>query len=323
MTGRCKPFTREPQSTAHLTCPLFPFYISYLMDNLYTENVTSFEDHDLITEIRAGKQEALEQLIIRHQSWILNIAMRMLWRRDDAEDVTQEILIKVIKSLHTYRGESAFRTWLYRVAVNYILDFRRQDWLASAPLRSFNERSRILEGLPDQDLPDPRTVPVPIEILVEEAKIGCTTGVLLCLDGRQRLVFILGEILGVSSEMGSEIMDVTPVNFRQILTRARRDLYQYLNGSCSLVNPGNTCKCTKKTRAFLKKGYLDPDKLQFTLDYQHRIREVVKERAEELMQAYEMYGANVFRDHPFYKCSDTPKMLREVLASLSPDLITL
>ena len=92
-------------------------------------------------------------------------------------------------------------------------------------------------------------------------------------------------------------------------------------GSCSLVNPGSSCKCARKTRAFIEKGYLDPERLQFTLAHQRRIREVVKPRADELMQANETYGANVFRDHPFYECSDPGAMLRKVLATLSSDLL--
>ncbi len=278
-------------------------------------------DEDLLAAVRAGDREALERLLVRHQPWILNIAVRMLWRRADAEDATQEILVKVVKGLPTYRGESRLRTWLYRIAVNHILDFRRQEWAASQPLRSFAERDRMLAGTPDCDLPDPRTVPVPLEILVEEAKLGCTTGVLLCLDGRQRLVFILGEILGASDDDGADILGVTAVNFRQILSRARRDLYQYLNGSCSLVNPRGACKCTKKAGGFLGRGLLDPEKLQFAADYRRRIREVVPARAEELWQAYEAFGSQVYRDHPFYQSRDSAAMLREVLATLSPDLL--
>jgi RNA polymerase sigma factor (sigma-70 family) len=290
--------------------------------NPFSETPTEPADEALLAEARAGGQEALERLLLRHQQWVLNIAVRMLWQQEDAEDATQEILIKVLRALPTFRGESTFRTWLHRIAVNHILDLRRRGWLVSAPRRSFAERDRILSSLPDLDLPDPRTVPVPLEILVEEAKIGCTTGVLLCLDGRQRLVFILGEILGANDKAGAEIVGVTPANFRQILSRARRDLYQYLQGSCSLVNPEAPCKCARKTRAFMERGFLDPQRLLFTRDHRRRVREVVEARAQELWRAFEAYGANVFRDHPFYECSDPVAMLREALAAFSPDLWT-
>ncbi len=291
------------------------------MTNPLVETAAEASAEALAAQAQAGDRQALEQLLVAHQPWILNIAMRMLWRRADAEDATQEILIKILKALPAYQRKSSFRTWLYRIAVNHIMDMRRQDWQISAPRRSFDERTRMLSDVPDAEWPDPRTVPVPFEILVEEAKIGCTMGVLLCLDGRQRLVFILGEILGATDEAGAEIVGVSPANFRQILSRTRRDLYRFLNGTCSLVNPAAECKCVRKARGFLAQGFLDPERLVFTADRRRRIRDVVKARADELAQAYETYGADVFRDHPFYECGNTVEMLRQALATLSPDLL--
>jgi len=291
------------------------------MNNPLVEAAADSSTEELAAKAQSGDRQALEELLVTHQPWIFNIAMRMLWRRADAEDATQDILVKILKGLPAYRRKSTFRTWLYRIAVNHIMDMRRQDWQVSAPRRSFAERSRLLADVPDAEWPDPRTIPVPFEILIEEAKIGCTMGVLLCLDGRQRLVFILGEILGATDEAGAEIVGVTPANFRQILSRARRDLYQYLNGSRSLVNPTAECKCVRKARGFLAQGYLDPQRLVFTPDRRRQVRNLVKARADELTEAYETFGADVFRDHPFYECRNTVEMLRKALATLSPDLV--
>ena len=135
------------------------------------------------------------------------------------------------------------------------------------------------------------------------------------------MVFILAEILGATDNIGSEIMGMTAVNFRQILSRARRDLYQYLNGSCSLVNSGNQCQCVRKTRAFIEKGYIDLEIMQFTSAHQRRIRDVVRSRAHELTQAYESFGANVFHEHPFYESSDPVVMFRKALTEFSPDIL--
>jgi RNA polymerase sigma factor (sigma-70 family) len=270
-------------------------------------------DDELIRAAKSGNREATEVLFVRHQPWVFNLAVRMLLRRADAEDATQEVLIKAFKALPGFRGESAFRTWLYRIAVNHILNIKQ----AAASICSFDAAARGLQLTPDLDLPDPRTVPVPVEILIEETKICCTIGTLLCLDGRQRLVFILGEIFGVSDEVGAEIVDVTPVNFRQILSRARRDLYEYLRGNCSLVNPDAPCKCVRKTRAFIQGGFVDPAKLQFTSNHQRKVREVAGERAGELMDAYMKVGAEVYRNHPFYEPEEQVAKLREALRAVS------
>jgi RNA polymerase sigma factor (sigma-70 family) len=270
-------------------------------------------DADLARSAKAGDREAAEVLLIRHQPWIFNLAVRMLLDRADAEDATQEILLKAYKALPAFRNESGFRTWLYRIAVNHILNIKK----AAVPVCSFADAARGLERTPDLDPPDPRTVPVPVEILIEEAKIGCTMGTLLCLDGRQRLAFILGEVFGVSDQVGAEILDVTPVNFRQILSRARRDLYEYLRGNCSLVNPGAACRCVKKTRAFIQGGFVDPRTLRFTSQYQRKVREVAGDRADELIDAYTKVAAQIYRDHPFYEPAEQAATLREALQTVS------
>jgi len=270
-------------------------------------------DEDLVRGAQSGSREAAELLLARHHPWILNLAVRMMLRRADAEDATQEVLIKAFKSLPTFRGGSQFRTWLYRIAVNHILNVKK----AAAAVCSFEDAARGLERTPDLDLPDPRTVPVPVEILVEETKIVCTMGTLLCLDGRQRLVFILGEVFGVGDQVGAEIAGVTPVNFRQILSRARRDLYEYLRGNCSLVTPGAPCKCAKKTRAFIQGGFVDPRKLKFRVEHQRKVRDVAGGRAGELIDAYMKVAAQVYRDHPFYEPAEQVEMLREALKTVS------
>jgi RNA polymerase sigma factor (sigma-70 family) len=270
-------------------------------------------DMDLVRSAQTGNREAAELLLTRHQPWIFNLAVRMLLRRADAEDATQEVLIKAYRALPRFRGESAFRTWVYRIAVNHILNIKK----AAEPVCSFDDAARGLARTPDLDPPDPRTVPVPFEILIEEARIGCTMGTLLCLDGRQRLVFILGEVFGVSDEVGAEIVDISPENFRQVLSRARRDLYQYLRGNCSLVNPGAQCQCVKKTRAFIQGGFVDPRTLQFTSQYRRKVSEVAGGRADELIDAYMKVAAQVYRDHPFYEPAEQVATLRRALQAVS------
>jgi RNA polymerase sigma factor (sigma-70 family) len=287
------------------------------MHNPFLETTTDRPDEELVSNAQSGDREALESLLARHQPWVFNIALRMLYRQADAEDATQDILIKVLKALPGFRGESRFRTWLYRVAVNHILNVKKDKWAASEAICSFSIAATGLARTPDLDLPDPRTIPVPIEILVEETKINCTVGTLLCLDGRQRLVFILGEIFGVSDEVGAEIAEVTPVNFRQILSRARRDLYEYLRGNCSLVEPGNSCKCARKTQAFIQGGVVDPQKLRFTTEHRRKVRDVADDRVGELTEAYMKVAADVYRNHPFYEPAEQAAILRRALEGVA------
>ena len=281
-----------------------------------TANSLGATDEELAARAKAGDRDQLGLLLTRHLPWIFNLSLRMLHRRADAEDATQDILLKVIKPLPEFRGEAKFSTWLYRIAFNHLLNVKKPKWAASDAICSFAVASAGLRQVPDLDLPDPRTVPVPIEILVEETKNNCMIGTLLCLDGRQRLVFILGEIFAVSHEVGAEIAEVTPVNFRQILSRARHDLYEYLRDNCSLVNAQNDCKCARKTRAFIQAGFVDPAKLEFTQAHARKVSEVAAQRAPELLDAYMEVGASVYRNHPFYEPSEQAAILRRVLGPL-------
>ena len=267
-------------------------------------------DEELVSRAQSGEKDALDKLVRRHQAWVYNIAIRMLWHREVAEDATQEILIKVVTKLSTFRGQSQFRTWLYRIAVNHLLNVRKSE--AEEQVTTFTDMGRSLDDTPDLELSDPKSVPVDLPVLVEEARVGCMTGMLLCLDRRQRLAFILGEVFGVASEFGAEVMDVSPDNFRQLLSRARRDLYQFMNEKCGLVNVANPCRCKKKTRAFIQAGYVDPHNLQFAADRLARVNSVAPHRLDEL-QSVDRQHAELFRDHAFLAPSDLAAKLRELV----------
>ena len=163
-------------------------------------------DVDLVVQAKNGDRVALEKLVLRHQAWIYNIAVRMVFQPQDAEEVTQEVLVTVITKLSTFKGESKFRTWLYRIAANHILNMKCRG--VETQRMTFADYGAAIERTPDLDLPDPKSVPVEVPLLVEEAKISCTTGMLLCLDRKQRLIFALGEILGVSDTVGGEVLEM-------------------------------------------------------------------------------------------------------------------
>ena len=282
------------------------------MFNPFTED-SGGEDADavLVERVRSGDREALERLVQRHQAWIYNIAVRMVFQPQDAEEVTQEVLVKVITRLGSFRGESRFRTWLYRIVANHVLNMRRRDAEAVAP--TFAAYGAALDLTPDLDLPDPKSVPVDLPLLVEEAKVSCTMGMLLCLDRKQRLIFTLGEILGASDAVGGEVLEMTPDNFRQMLSRARRDLYQFMNGQCGLVNESNPCRCPKKTRGFIQAGHVDPLRLRFIPEHVERIRDVAPERFREIDDAVAVRHAAIYRDHPFFRPSDQVAWVRGLL----------
>lgn len=267
-------------------------------------------DCELVTRAQQGSQEALEAFVGRHQAWIYNLVLRMVYHPQDAEDATQEVLIKVLTKLSTFEGRSSVRTWLYRIVINHVLNMKRAR--AEVMEWTFQKYGDGLASAPDEDLPDPRSVPADVRLLVDEARITCTSGMLLCLDREQRLVYILGQIFGVPDSVGSELLNTSRANFRQKLTRARRDLHSFMQGSCGLVNKSNPCRCAKKTRAFMKAGYVDPHNLLFARSRVTRVREVA-ERAHEEMDSLDDAYAEIHRDHPFHASPDFVASLRALI----------
>jgi RNA polymerase sigma factor (sigma-70 family) len=270
------------------------------------------DDGRLVSRANAGDGAALEELVQRHQAWVYNIAVRMLAHPHDAEDATQEIFIKALTRLSFFEGRSAFRTWLYRIVVNHVLNMKRgrleRDTL------TFGCYAHGLDRTPDHDVPDQSGVPVDVRLLVDEARITCTSGMLLCLDRGQRLVYILGEILDVGDAVGAEILEISPENFRQRLSRARRDLHSFMNDRCGLVNPANSCRCAKKTRGFVEAGYVDPTNLLFARARIRQVGEAVPATARAVATLDEQCG-RIYREHPFYEPPDIARALKRLIDS--------
>lgn len=137
---------------------------------------------------RSGDRKALEELVQRPQAWIYNIAVRMVYHPQDAEDATQEIFIKVLTRLSSFEGRSSFRTWLCRIAVNHVLNMKRGRVEVRHASIDFASYGAALDDTPELELTDPKGTSAETDLLVTEAMISCTSGMALCLDREQPLV---------------------------------------------------------------------------------------------------------------------------------------
>jgi hypothetical protein len=136
-------------------------------------------------------------------------------------------------------------------------------------------------------------------LLFEEAKTGCMLGMLLCLDRNQRLAYVLGEIFCMSSVDAAFVMEISPSSFRKQLERSRKDLTSYMNEKCGLVNSSNPCRCSKKTAAFIKAGWVDPGSLKFTQKHLESLKQILPTKEKVLCELYDIY-ADHFRGHSYF-----------------------
>lgn len=237
-------------------------------------------DPDLVRDAVAGSREALDRLLRRHERVLYGLAVRMLWEPRDAEDATQEILLKIATRLSSFRGDSAFRTWAYRIAVHHLVSAKRSK--AEETITGFDCYGPALAAVPLEELADDATVSPEDATLAHEVKVGCTLGMLLCLERDQRIVFILGEILELPDAVGAEVLATSRDNFRQRLARARAQLRSFLAGNCGLVDPRNGCRCARKTQGFIRAGLVDPSSLRFATAHRAAAERVAPPRAREL-----------------------------------------
>ncbi len=277
------------------------------------KNDTDITDSELVKSAVTGNKKSLEQLVKRHQAWIYNIALKMVWDPVDAEDVTQETLIKIITKLSTFRGESSFRTWAYRIAANHVINMKKRRM--EYEYTSFKKYGENILNSRDMELPDQSSVPVDVSLLIEETKIGCMNAMLLCLDREQRLIFILGSMFNVNDEVGSEILEMSKVNFRQKLSRARKQLANFMSNKCGLMNKDNPCHCAKKTKLMINAGHVNPEKLLFSQNYVYSIEKVAPKKMENLDDLFEEKAIKLFRDHPFQLSPDFVKSLNDIIES--------
>lgn len=211
----------------------------------------------LVPEAVRGSKTDLEEIIRRIQESVYSLSLRMLFDPEDAKDTAQEILIAVITNLRGYRHEGPFRAWVMRIAVNKLKTVRKS--------RAEKKMSTIdnLDGIIDryeakgwfskhQDVPQP--------YLEAETRSVCTHAILLCLDRSHRMAFILGVVMEVSSQERAQILDITPSAYRKRLSRARSKVKDFLVNNCGLFNSSNRCQCRSILPAYLKKGWIDPDR---------------------------------------------------------------
>ncbi len=214
----------------------------------------------LIKQTVEGDKMALEKIVIQIQDLIYNLAIRMLWHPDDAKDATQDILIKVITNLSSFNHKSTFTTWVYRLATNNLINFKKKklsnrinfDQYGLQLNQEFSNSINYTSSKAEQNL------------LIQEAKIGCSNAMLQCLNEENRLIYIIGKILEFNSKEGAIILDITPENFRKKLSRTRKKLHNFLNSNCGIINSENKCKCHKKVGTSIKKGFISPNNLLFT-----------------------------------------------------------
>jgi len=264
------------------------------------------EIHDLVRKAIAGDKCALEGVVSSIQDDIYYLALRMLANPDDAKDATQEILIKVITKLSTFQFKSQFKTWVFRVASNYLITEKKI--INKDPGLTFDMYKVDLES--DLLNPDDLKNSPEYQLMLNELRISCTMAMLLCLDLSHRMAYILGDIFEMEHKQASEILSISKANFRQQLSRARSKVVEFTSNSCGVVNSCARCSCEKKLTGAINRQRIKPGCINLANNTETSYVKV-KELVNETQTSLRTLALHQSIDH--YKC---PIELGEVIESL-------
>lgn len=240
-------------------------------------HLTNEELSDLIQKATAGDKKALETVLIGVQDLIFNLSLRMLGTFPDAEDATQDILLKIITHLSSFKGESSFSTWVFSIASNHLKSYQKHMF-AKFPL-SFEFYGDDIRNADINDVPD-LTQNVERSVLAEELKLSCSNVMLQCLDAESRCIFILGTMFKVDSRIAGDILGITPEAYRQRLSRVRKKVADFLKEYCGEYGNG-TCRCADRVDYAIQNHRLNPGQLDFTAAIPKKMLDV-REAMEEI-----------------------------------------
>ncbi len=274
------------------------------------EYKTDQNDQELIKMAVEGSKKALEDLLKKHQPFIYNIAWKMVQVPSDAEDITQEVMIKAVTNLSKFEGKSEFRTWLYRIVVNHFLQMQRRQ-RETMLNDNFENFSNALDNIADVEISEMEIKEKQAEI--KEMNLACMSGMLLCLTREQRLVYILGDLFNADHTIGAEILGISKGNFRTRLSRARKDLFSFMNNKCGLVNKANPCRCHKKVTTVIESKRLDSKNLLFNRKEYANFQEYISKNADEVLELVEEKYHELHHEFPFRQNFDKKTFLDDVL----------
>jgi len=243
------------------------------------------EDRDLslaLSQAKKGDRVALGNLVRAIGGLVYRLSLRMLWHPEDAEDASQEILIKVVTKLGSFRGKSDFTTWVYRIALNHLKSLRAATQRERRNFPAFAQG--LVEGLGNDPSASYEGVEAPL--LAEEMRIGCLNGMLQCLDESARIAYILGDILGLVGREASAVQSISEEVHRKRLSRARRKLFDFMEAHCGIANPSRPCRCERQIEHCIATERIEPRHLLFALDGQGRALLGRIDSAEQTLRLY-------------------------------------
>lgn len=262
-------------------------------------------EKEIIDLAAGGDKIAMEALVCDVQDMIYSLSIRILGSVQEAEDASQEIMIKIIRGLSDFRKKSSFSTWVYRIAVNYLMNYKKSKF-ASFHLSFEFYAEDIQNGFQNIRLESLHEVDE--NLLAEELKASCTNVMLQCLDLESRCIYVLGTMFHLDSKIAGEILNLSAEAYRQRLSRIRKTVADFMNAYCGLGQ--GSCNCKKRIGYAINNHRLIPKQLEYSL-----LEKLDDDNSQEFIKTMEQLDSisQIFARMPKYK---NPKSAKEFIDSL-------
>lgn len=182
--------------------------------------MTDLKEKELIRRAKQGDMLAFEELILKHEKIVYNVALRMMNHSEDAKDISQDVFLKAYKNLANFDERSAFSTWLYRITHNTCIDEMRKR--KGKHSYSLEEEMESEEGSMQRQIADEGDTPE--ESLLREEEKGEILQALDTLSGEHKAAIILRDVKGLSYDEIAEILELSMGTVKSRISRARNQL---------------------------------------------------------------------------------------------------
>lgn len=195
-----------------------------------------------------------DKLYHENRPKVYRLALALAGNTHDAEDITQEAFFRAFRSYDTFRQESSFFTWIYRIALNVANDHLK--YRNKLPIQMLTEdlgysRDEVIDSNPANN---PET-----ELLAHQVRIKCLHAVTECLQAKERKVFCLAITLDLPHKQIAEILDMSPGSVKTTLHRAKKRWFGYMENMCQFIKKDNPCNCKQWVRFAASKGMISKD----------------------------------------------------------------
>jgi len=181
-------------------------------------------DQDLVRKVQRGDKAAFDLLVVKYQHKIVHLVNRYVKDPYEAQDVAQDTFIKAYRALGDFRGDSAFYTWLYRIAIN-----TAKNYLLSRSRRHSDYEVDIQDAEQVENLPQLKDIETPEDLLMNEQVVNVIRSAIEKLPEEMRIAITLREFEGMSYEEIAEAMDCPIGTVRSRIFRAREAIDEKLN----------------------------------------------------------------------------------------------